>query len=380
MEIKICQSISEIDKQQWNDLLWDNNPFCRHEFLHTLEVHQCVAEKFGWIPRHIAVYEGQQLIGAMPLYEKHNSYGEFVFDNAWSDAYQRHGLQYFPKLVSCIPYTPIQGQRLLSVKGQEQTVYAILLKTVKQIAQQYHYSGFHCLFPAHSEQQWLETQQLYTRHDCQFHWHNKNYKDFDEFLSHFTSRKRKNIRKERDSVKQKGVTFRVLNGANSSADDWQNFTRFYQSTFTEKWGMATLNLDFFKTIANSLPDQVVLVLADYKEQCIAGSLMYRSDTTLYGRFWGCVESIDNLHFEACYYQGIEYCIEHGLSKFEPGAQGEHKIARGFIPTLTKSSHFLSEPHFKASIEQFIQHEKTNVKHYIQQLNEHLPYKNTNIKG
>ena len=247
MEIKICSSISEIDCQQWNDLLIDKNPFTRHEFLHALEIHQCVGEKFGWIPRHIAIYEENQLIGAMPLYEKHNSYGEFVFDNAWSDAYQRHGLRYFPKLVSCIPYTPIQGQRLLSLKGLEDTIYPLLLKTIKQIAKQYHYSSFHCLFPAAVEQQWLEQhgakqqrqeQQeaeppLYTRYDCQFHWHNHNYKNFDDFLSSLSSRKRKNIRKERKSIKQSGVSLRVLDGFNSTAKDWQDFTHFYQKTFEE---------------------------------------------------------------------------------------------------------------------------------------------------
>jgi uncharacterized protein len=391
MEIKICDSISEIDRQQWNDLLVDKNPFTRHEFLNALEIHQCVDEKFGWIPRHIAIYEKKQLVGAMPLYEKHNSYGEFVFDNAWSDAYQRHGMRYFPKLVSCIPYTPIQGQRLLSLKGQEDTIYPLLLKTIKQIAKQYHYSSFHCLFPSAVEQQWLEQhgvkqqgveqqgldeQPLYTRYDCQFHWHNHNYKNFDDFLSSLSSRKRKNIRKERNSIIQSGVSLRVLDGFSSTAQDWQDFTHFYQKTFEEKWGMPTLNLEFFKTVAQLLPNQVVLVLADVNNTCIAGSLMYKSDTTLYGRFWGCQESIDNLHFEACYYQGIDYCIANGLKKFEPGAQGEHKIARGFIPSLTKSSHFLTEPHFQKSIEQFVLHEQTAIVDYMNQLNQHLPYKQT----
>ncbi|MFK5986759.1 MAG: GNAT family N-acetyltransferase [Pseudomonadota bacterium] len=376
MEIKICQSIDEIDKQQWNALLRDNNPFCKHEFLHALEEHQCVDEKFGWIPRHIAIYKDQQLIGAMPLYEKHNSYGEFVFDQAWSDAYHRSGLRYFPKLVSCIPYTPIQGQRLLCLADQEEEIYSLLLKSAQQIAQQYHYSSFHVLFPTATEHQWLEKQTLVSRYDCQFHWFNHNYKNFDDFLSNFSSRKRKNIRKERNSVKQQGVTFRVLDGFSSSEQDWLDFTCFYEQTFAEKFGMATLNLEFFKSIANNLPEQIVLVLADYKGSCIAGSLMYKSDDTLYGRFWGCQQSIDNLHFEACYYQGIEYCIKHRLKKFEPGAQGEHKIARGFIPVLTKSSHFLTEPHFQASIEQFVKREQAGVIDYMQQLNKHLPYKKT----
>lgn len=374
MEVKICTSISDIAPQQWNALLIDNNPFCRHEFLYALEEHQCVAEKFGWLPRHIALYEEEQLIGAMPLYEKHNTYGEFVFDQSWSDAYHRHGLQYFPKLVSCIPYTPIQGQRLLSLPGLEETIYPLLLQTVQQICIQHQYSGFHCLFAARHEQQWLAKQKLYNRHDCQFHWFNHNYKDFEDFLSHFTSRKRKNIRKERNSIKEKDISFRILDGFSSSDQDWLDFTRFYNTTFEEKWGMATLNLEFFKAIANALPEQVVLVLADYKNNCIAGSLMYKSDTTLYGRYWGCEETIDNLHFEACYYQGIEYCINNGLKKFEPGAQGEHKISRGFIPTLTESSHFLTETHFHASIEKFVEHEQSAVIDYMNQLNKHLPYK------
>jgi uncharacterized protein len=374
MEIKICSSISEINCKQWNYLVIDNNPFTRYEFLYALEAHQCVGEKFGWIPKHIAIYENKQLIGAMPLYEKHNSYGEFVFDQAWSDAYQRYGLDYFPKLVSSIPYTPIQGQRLLSLPEQEQIVFPILLDTVRQLAKQSHYSSFHCLFPAANEQLWMESQSLYSRYDCQFHWSNNNYDSFDTFLSTFSSRKRKNIRKERNSLKNNGVTFRVLDGFSATEQDWKYFTRFYQQTFAEKWGMATLNFDFFKAIADSLPEQVVLVLADYNNNCIAGSLMYKSDTTLYGRFWGCQETIDNLHFECCYYQGIDYCIKNHLQKFEPGAQGEHKISRGFIPTLTKSSHFLTEPHFQPAIEQYIKHEQEAIVDYIKQLNTHLPYK------
>jgi len=374
MEIKICSSISEINKDQWNSLVVDNNPFIRYEFLHALESHQCVGKKFGWIPKHIAIYENNLLIGAMPLYEKHNSYGEFVFDQAWSDAYRQYGLAYFPKLVSSIPYTPIQGQRLLSLPGLEKQIFSTLLQTVKELAQRLNYSSFHCLFPTNNEQQWMQSQDLYTRYDCQFHWSNQSYKNFDDFLSCLSSRKRKNIRKERTSVYKNGVKLRVLDGYTATEQDWKIFTHFYQRTFTEKWGMATLNFAFFKAIAESLPEQVVLVLADNKDHCIAGSLMYKSDTTLYGRFWGCDEAIDNLHFECCYYQGIDYCIKNNLQKFKPGAQGEHKISRGFIPTLTKSSHFLTEPHFQSAIEQYVTHEQEAVLDYINQLNKHLPYK------
>jgi len=325
MEIKICSSISGIDKQHWNSLVIDNNPFTRYEFLHALEVHQCVGEKFGWIPKHIVIYEDKTLIGAMPLYEKHNSYGEFVFDQAWSEAYRRYGLEYFPKLVSSIPYTPIQGQRLLSNPGMEKIVFPALLNTVKELAKQEHYSSFHCLFPTANEQQWMQSQDLYSRYDCQFHWSNNHYKNFEHFLSSLSSRKRKNIRKERNSVDSSGVKIRILDGHSATEQDWRNFTHFYQSTFAEKWGMATLNYEFFKDVADNIPEQIVLVLADYKDNCIAGSLMYKSDTTLYGRFWGCDETIDNLHFECCYYQGIDYCIENNLQKFEPGAQSIRRL-------------------------------------------------------
>ena len=374
MQIKICQKISMIDRQQWNALVMDNNPFIRYEFLAALEQHQCVGETFGWLPCHIAIYEDNLLIGAMPLYEKHNSYGEFVFDNAWAGAYRRHGMAYYPKLVSSIPYTPAQGQRLLAQPEQKEKVYGLLLETIKQLSQSMHSSGFHCLFPQDDEHQWLQSQGLFSRYDCQFHWHNDNYRDFDDFLSRFSSKKRKNIRKERRKVEAENIQFRILDGHSASDQDWQDFGFFYQKTFTEKWGIATLNTNFFKEIAQQLPDQIVLVLASQHGQSIAGSLMYRSDSTLYGRFWGCIEEVDCLHFEACYYQGIEYCIKHGLQKFEPGAQGEHKVARGFLPTLTKSSHFLTESGFQTAITQYVQQEHQAILDYMQGLNQHLPYK------
>ena len=373
MKILFHRQINEIAASQWNALVVDNNPFLRHEFLDALETHHCVSEKFGWIPCHIAIYEDQALIGAMPLYEKHNSYGEFVFDHTWADAYHRNGLQYFPKLVSAIPYTPATGQRLLAIKERQQEIFTLLLKTALQLCEQKGYSGFHCLFPESKQQIWLAQQNLLTRHDCQFHWHNHNYRDFEHFLSALTAKKRKNIRQERRRVEQAKITLRRLNGYTATEKDWQDFTRFYNQTFAEKNGVATLNYGFFHQIAKKLPKQILLVLADTKGgECIAGSLMFISDTTLYGRHWGAIQSIDKLHFEACYYQGIEYCIQQGLQHFEPGAQGEHKIARGFLPTLTKSSHWLNNSPFQIAIEQVIQYEKNAVQDYMQHLKS--PYK------
>ena len=373
MDIKIHAEIDQIPASDWNSLVKDNNPFLRHEFLAALEHHGCVSNNFGWHPCHITVSDNDRLIGAMPLYVKTNSYGEFVFDHAWADAYQRNQIPYYPKLVSAIPYTPASGQRLLCKPGRQEEVFPVLLKTVQTLAEQQQYSSYHCLFPLGDEQDWMEKQGLLTRHDCQFHWHNQHYANFDEFLARLDKKKRKNIRQERRRVAQQGITLRVLNGHTANATDWQHFAQFYARTFAEKYGTATLNEAFFKEVAQQLPEQTILVLADSPDgECIAGSLMYASDTTLYGRHWGCIEQVDKLHFEACYYQGIDYCIQHHLQTFEPGAQGEHKIARGFIPTLTRSSHWLNNSPFQASIENFVQHEREAVAHYMQSLKS--PYK------
>ncbi|MCK5727525.1 MAG: N-acetyltransferase [Thiotrichaceae bacterium] len=374
LKIKIHNAISAIPYTSWNSLLHDNTPFIQHEFLQALEDNGCVGESFGWLPQHIAIYEGGELVAALPLYEKHNSYGEFVFDHAWADAWYRAGLNYFPKLVSAIPYTPAQGQRLLCDKDKLETYAPLLLKTTQELAKSHDHSGCHFLFSADKEQQWLSHQKLFVRNDCQFHWHNQNYKTFDDFLAQLTAKKRKNIRQERQRVQKQGVNFRILDGHTASEQDWQDMDRFYRHTFQGKSGTPTLNLGFLMQIAETLPDSIVLVLADKGGHCIAGSMMFRSDTTLYGRFWGCDESVDKLHFEACYYQGIQYCIDHGLALFEPGAGGEHKIARGFVPTLTQSSHYLIDNPFSQSIEHYIEHERDVVEGYIIKCLQHSPYK------
>ncbi len=377
MKIHIHQQIEEIPADQWNRLVKDNHPFLRHEFLHAMEKHGCVGEKFGWLPRHIAIYEEGSLLAAMPLYEKHNSYGEFVFDHAWADAYQRYGLPYFPKLVSAIPYTPATGQRLLCREEDQKALFPLLLKRALELTEEIGASGFHCLFPLEEEHRFMEQQHLLTRHDCQFHWHNEDYQDFDDFLARLTAKKRKNIRQERRRVVESGVVLRRLNGHTANETDWRDFTRFYNQTFEKKWGIATFNFPFFLDVAWQLPDQVLLVLADLDGECIGGSLMYQSDTTLYGRHWGCLRQLHSLHFEACYYQGIAHCIEQGLKLFEPGAQGEHKIPRGFRPTLTRSSHWIRDEKFRGPIAVHVQHERKAVSDYMQEMEETLPYKRDN---
>lgn len=374
MHIQIISNLDQVSRSAWNALVQDNNPFVRHEFLAALEHHGCVSKKFGWLPRHIAVYEGDELIGAMPLYEKYNSYGEFVFDHAWAEAYKRHQLRYYPKLVSAIPYTPASGQRLLAKSGQEAEIYSILLASALQLAETLEASGVHWLFPLGEEQDWLSQQQIFIRHDCQFHWRNFGYQSFDEFLDTFSSKKRKNVKQERRKVKEAGVELRVLDGHTATTADWERFAFFYQHTFESKWGIPTLNEGFFKEVAANLPDQVILVMADKNGECIAGSLMFRSATRLYGRHWGCTEYFDSLHFEACYYQGIEYCIQHKLQLFEPGAQGEHKVPRGFIPTLTRSSHWLASPAFQQAVRQHTLYEQRSVADYMQSVYAHLPYR------
>jgi len=248
---------------------------------------------------------------------------------------------------------------------------------LQTLAKQRQASGVHILFANEDEHNWLaQCENVFIRHDCQFHWHNQNYCNFDDFLMQLTAKKRKNIRQERKRVQKAGVSFRILDGHTASDSDWQQFNQFYQSTFMEKSGTATLNEAFFKAVAKALPDQIVLVMADQANECIAGALMYRSDQHLYGRYWGCSKQVDALHFEACYYQGIEYCIQHGLQSFEPGAQGEHKIARGFMPTLTRSSHWMTDNPFQQSIQHYVQQEQVAIADYMTECLQHSPYKST----
>ena len=373
IDIQILNSIDEVDVKQWNALITDNNPFSRHEFLSALENNHCVGEKFGWIPRHIAILDNQQLIGGAILYEKYNNYGEFVFDHAWHNAYERHGLAYYPKLVSAIPYTPASGNRILFQKNHQKLVFSSIFDAICKICEKSQISSWHCLFANANEQDTLKQYDLSSRIDCQFHWNNQNYGNFDDFLANLRKKKRKNIRQERKRIAQSDVKIRQLDGNSATAIDWQNFANFYQQTFLEKSGTPTLNLDFFIQISKTMPDQVLLFLADINGECVAGSLMFKSDTHLYGRHWGCAEQVDFLHFELCYYQGIDYAIKHKLQVFEPGAQGEHKVSRGFVPTQTQSLHFIQDSGFKKPIDDFCNLEKSHIKAYMQDVNQHNPY-------
>lgn len=369
--------INEIDAGQWNALVRDHNPFLRHEFLHALEAHHCVSPRFGWIAHHLAVYEHDRLVAALPLYEKHNNYGEFVFDQAWSNAWERVGLAYYPKLVSAVPYSPVSGPRLLIAADRDtETLRHLILDQLQRFAKRYGFSGWHLLFAEPEQQRWFAAQPgFYTREDCHFHWFNRHYADFDDFLTQLNAKKRKNIRQERAYLQQQGVRFRLLDGHSATEDDWAQFNRFYHKTFTEKWSTPTLNQGFFSAVAQALPDQTLLVLADNAAgECIAGALMYHSDTVLYGRHWGATHTLKHLHFEACYYQGIEFAIARGLSRFEPGAGGEHKLARGFEPVITRSAHWLTANPFGEAIDAFCEAERQAVADYCADARSHSPFK------
>ncbi len=379
MRTDIVENIAQINPSDWNALAGDSFPFMRHEFLVALERHDCVGERYGWLPQHILVYDDkEQLVGAAPMYNKDNSYGELVFDWGWADAYHRNGLNYYPKLVIAIPYTPATGPRLL-VAAQHPEPTAIrqaIIARALQIRQALDASSVHCLFTQPDDTTALHEQGFLLRIACQFHWHNQAYKNFDAFLAQLSHQKRKNIRRERRQVQDSEIRIEILHGNEISEAQWADFYRFYQSTYNRLGGYATLSLGFFQEIGKTMPRSVVLLLAYNGSRAVAGAFCLRDKQALYGRHWGCDEQHDGLHFETCYYQGIDYCIREGLQLFEPGAQGEHKLSRGFLPTRTWSAHWIEHPEFRQAIAQFLRQETAGINHYIQQLSEHSPFKST----
>jgi len=376
MNVRIHGSLEEIDPLAWNRVAGPRNPFLRHEFLVALERHGCVGERLGWIPRHLAVYAGNELVGAAPAYLKTNSYGELVFDWAWADAYQRNGIAYYPKLVVAIPYTPATGHRLLvdEHKGDRQSIAAGLIEAANDLVRQQGLSSVHWLFPTDDDMHALAATGLLRRTGCQYHWHNAGYANFDDFLEALTSRNRKKLKRERRKVREADVEIRVLRGGEVDDDEWRAFHRLYCSTFQRRGGLATLSLDFFREIARTMPDNILLILAIRDANIVASAFCMRDQETLYGRHWGCMDKVDGLHFEVCYYSGIEYCIHQGLSRFDPGAQGEHKVSRGFLPTRTWSAHGLADNRFQVAIGRYLQQEADSVEDYIRDLGEHSPYR------
>jgi uncharacterized protein len=374
-DVRVVDRIGEVPADAWNALGVRAYPFLRHEFLAALEEHGCVGERYGWLPQHLVVRDGRgRMVGACPLYLKDNSYGEFVFDWSWADAYARNGLRYYPKLVSASPYTPATGPKLLVAEDQDDALADHLVDAATHLASSNGLSSVHWLFPPAAETARLENSGQLVRHGCQFHWQNRGYADFEDFLASLTSGKRKNIRKERRKVIDAGIGFRWLDGASATETDWHIFHRFYESTFHRRGGIPTLSLDFFLALAENLPDGVLLVMAEHEAKPVAASFCLVGEDTLYGRHWGCDGYYDNLHFEACYYQGLEFAIRRGMRRFEPGAQGEHKVPRGFLPETTYSAHWIADERFRHAIGRFLEDEREGVAEYAREMRSRSPYR------
>ncbi len=375
-EVCVRDSLDTASAKEWNQLGGHNEPFLSYEFLVALERHGCVGEAFGWHPRHLLVRDARgRLVGAMPMYVKTNSYGEFVFDWSWASAYERCGLGYYPKLVISIPYTPIRGPRLLAAPSADtHLVQDLLIEQAIGLANNQGFSGVHWLFTDRDDTRRLRDHSLILRMGVQYHWHNNSYRDFDHFLEGFQSRKRKKVKRERLRVAEQGIRMRILHGNEADDATWRTVHRFYVDTFDRKWGVPTLNLNFFRELGRTMGERVMLVLAEHAGRTVACAVSFRSDEALYGRFWGCERSFHSLHFEACYYQGIEYCIRHGLRRFEPGAQGEHKISRGFLPTRTWSAHWIGHGRFREVLADFCRREQSVMQQEYEALWALSPYR------
>lgn len=367
--------IDEVNRASWNALTNLHNPFIRHEFLSSLEQAGCVTPETGWTPCHVVAIEDDRVVGALPLYLKYHSWGEFIFDFAWAESYEHSNKAYYPKIINAVPYTPVSGPRLLVIPSPSaDAVKAALLKAARDLVMEYRASSLHCLFTTDDEIDFLESNNFLLRLGCQYHWQNRNYSDFDAFLYDFTSEKRKKVKRERRRVREAGIEIIVLEGDAVNAEHWRVFYRFYYDTVLRKSGFVPLSLEFFLAMGRAMPESVVLVLARYRGDYVAAALSFRGKDTLYGRYWGASNDFHSLHFELCYYTGIEYCIDNGLRRFEPGAQGEHKISRGFLPTPTYSSHWLVDPIFQRAIGISLERERELIRYRMRELSRHGPYK------
>ena len=374
--IRFLASLAEIDAAAWNALAGDDYPFLRHEFLLALEQCGCTTIDTGWEPQHVVVADARgTAVAVMPLYVKSHSMGEYVFDWNWADAYSRHGLDYYPRLVTAIPFTPCAGPRLcIADAADASAITALVQQAVLARAEVLRASSWHVLFPQPCLRDALQDNGLLLRTGCQYQWFNRDYQNFDDYLATFASRKRKTLRKERSTVADAGVTLRVLEGCDVSESQWQQFYRFYAATYRIRGRRPYLNARFFQTIASAMPERLMLVLALMGDDAIAGALFFKGHDTLYGRYWGASRDVSCLHFEACYYQGIDYCIRHGLLRMDSGAQGEHKIQRGFEPVPTWSLHWIAHPQFRRAIADFVAEEQGHISDYMQQAAVYLPFR------
>jgi len=373
---RIIADISAVDTQDWAELDHDDNPFVSAEFLQALESSGSVCKATGWQPHHLCVYEDKRLVAFAPSYLKYHSHGEFVFDWSWADAYQRHGREYYPKLLTAVPYSPVPGPRLLVQRGHPQAdmLRRELIQLARAQCEQRGLSSWHCNFINEADLQALRNESLLTRSDWQFHWFNQGYRSFDDFLATLRSKKRKNIRRDRRIVEQNGIRFMHRSGADLLPGELDFVITCYRQTFLEYGNHPALTPAFFATLVARIPGSILVVLAFRDEQPLAMSFFLVGGGRLYGRYWGCTEQVPGLHFETTYHQGIEYCIRHGLQVFEPGAQGEHKISRGFEPIRTSSCHLVRDPLFRTAIADYLQKEQHWLEQYRQQLTAHMPFR------
>ena len=380
--LEILDHLSDVSVADWNSLLGvDAGPFLRYEFLSALEETGCVGDNTGWQVAHLVLKQANRLVGAMPLYLKRHSYGEFVFDWSWAQAYEQQGLNYYPKVLCAIPFTPVQGSRILCRADSSATeIRKVLIAGLKSLLTDNDLSSAHILFPMPNEVAHLKEQGFLLRDSVQFHWHNQDFQNFEQFLSVLTMKRRKNIRREREQVAKEAITFRHVPGKDSSDPDWEFFFECYQNTYLEHHSSPYLSESFFKLWVKQMPENLHLILAERNGIAIAASLLVvdQQSSKAYGRYWGALERIPCLHFETAYYQAIEYCIKEGIQTFEGGAQGEHKMARGFLPTTLQSAHFIKDPRFAKAIGHFLDREHQGIGAYVDELAEHSPLKSTKV--
>ena len=369
-QFEIAPSLSAVDPAEW-DALAGTQPFIQHAFLHALETTGCVGAKTGWTPQHLLLRRAGRLEAALPLYLRDDSYGEFVFDFSWADAYARAGGHYYPKLLTAIPFTPVAGRRLLAHNDADRL---LLIDAVLDLARHLQLSSWHCLFPTAHEAELLAAKGLMQRHGTQFHWRNEGYTTFNDYLGAMSHDKRKKIKQERRKVSEAGVTFQHRVGAEITEDDWLFFYQCYRQTYLAHHSPPYMNLAFFREIGQRLRQQVMLVIGYQAGERIAVALNLFDAERLYGRYWGATGFISGLHFDTCYYQAIEFAIARGLPIFEGGAQGEHKLARGLLPVTTTSAHWIADPNFARAVGDFVAREQQGVAQYINELNENSPFR------
>lgn len=376
LEARFHDSLDEIDAATWNDLAASDNPFVSYVFLHGLERFKCIRPEWGWKPHHLGLYQDERLVAAAPLYLKGNSRGEFVFDWNWAHAWENAGGRYYPKLLNGSPWSPVTGPRLLVGHGEQgHYLRRQLVEAMQSECTRLGLSSVHANFLEADDKAAFDPAWL-GRFDLQFHWHNHGYRHFEEFLAKLRHKKRKNIRHERAQAAGSGLEYAMHDGIGLSDEDWQTVYGLYCLTFAEKGNVAVLSLDFLRYLATAPGVQIQVALARRKQEIIAMALFLQSADTLYGRYWGCREHVPGLHFELCYYLGIEHCIDRGLTHFEPGAQGEHKMARGFLPQRTYSRHFFVHDGFRTAVAAALTHEADAMASYEADLRVRSPYADT----